>query len=90
MNFSFFFRVAESQIGAYKNREGVKWRRLRKQKEGCGGAFGRSGERIAAGGVLQRGRYLRAAASSSTSLLGKDNGKCQRFCLITAAYRAFV
>lgn len=68
------FRVAESQIGAYQNREGVERRRLREQKEGSGGAFGCSGKRTAAGGVLQGGGYLRAAASSLTSLLGENHG----------------
>lgn len=78
-NFS-LFRVTESQIGAYKNREGVERRRLREQKEGSRGAFGRSGERVAAGGTLQGGGYLRAAASSLTSLLGEDHGKSRRSC----------
>lgn len=69
-----FFSVAESQIGAYQDREGVKRSRLREQKEGSGGASGRSAERTAAGG-LQGGGYLRAAASSPTSLLGEDYGE---------------
>lgn len=72
-----FLRVVESQIGTYQNREGVERRRLREQKEGSGGAFGRSGGRRwpAAGGVVQGGGYLRAAASSSTSLLREDHGE---------------
>lgn len=84
--------VIESQIGAYQNREGVKRRRLREQKEGSGGTFSRSGERrrSATGGVLQGGGYLRAAASSPTSLFREDHGEYRCLCLITvAACRAF-
>lgn len=83
--------VVESQIGAYQNREGVERRRLREQKEGSGGAFGRSGgrRRPAAGGVLQGGGYLRAAASSPTSLLREDHGEYRHLCLITAACPRF-
>lgn len=73
-NFSLFY-VTESQIGANQNREGVERRRLREQKEGCGGTFGCSGKRAADGGILQGRGYLRAAASSPTSLLGEDHGK---------------
>lgn len=84
------FLIAESQNGAYQNREGVERRRLREQKEGSGGAFGCSGERTAAGGILQRGGYLRVAASSPTSLFGEDHGNYSHLCLVTAACHAFM
>lgn len=65
----------ESKIGTDQDRESVERGGLREQKEGGRGTFGRAGERPSAGRQLQGGGYLRAAASSSTSLFGEDHGK---------------
>lgn len=77
--FPFLFFSPESKIGTDQDRESVERGGLREQKEGGRGTFGRPGERPSAGRQLQGGGYLRAAASSSTSLFREDHGKLDIF-----------